>query len=78
MARTYTDKKGYKRFSDSGTSVHRWSASKSMGRSLRSGEVVHHKNRIKTDNRPSNLQVFSSQRKHDSVHRTNKKKTGWW
>ena len=74
MAKWYTDKKGYRRFSDSGKSVHRWSAEKKLGRSLRSGEVVHHKNRDKGDNRPSNLWVFGSQKKHTRAH----KKDGWW
>ncbi len=78
MARWYVDKKGYRRFSDSGKSVHRWSAEKRVGRSLKSGEVVHHINRDKKDNRPGNLWVFKNQKQHDKTHRKDKKRTGWW
>ncbi|MDD4082744.1 MAG: HNH endonuclease [Sphaerochaetaceae bacterium] len=74
MADTYVDKKGYRRFSDSGVSVHRWSAEKRVGRPLRDGEVVHHINRDKLDNRPSNLWVFKNQKKHDKAH----KEDGWY
>jgi hypothetical protein len=69
MAKTYVDGNGYRRFSDSGKTVHRWSAEQRIGRSLREGEVVHHINRDKTDNRPSNLWVFKNQKKHDSAHK---------
>lgn len=40
-----------------------------LGRALNRGEVVHHKNRIKTDNRPANLQLFASQSDHLAHHR---------
>ncbi|MFH0954715.1 MAG: HNH endonuclease [Candidatus Micrarchaeota archaeon] len=73
MADYYYDKKGYRRFSDSGTPVHQWVAEKKLGRSLRGGEVVHHKNRDKQDNSHSNLHVFPSQRKHWKTH----KNDGW-
>ena len=78
MTYTYTDKKGYKRFSDSGNSVHRWAAEKKVGGSLSTGSVVHHINRNKSDNRSSNLWVFGSQKAHDSTHRKDKKRTGFW
>ncbi len=45
MADTYVDKKGYRRFSDSGKSVARWSASKRVGGKLHSNQRVHHINR---------------------------------
>ena len=48
---TYIDKDGYKRSSDSGKKVHRHVAEMKLGRKLRPGEVVHHINRDKTDNR---------------------------
>lgn len=78
MASWFQDKKGYRRFSDSGTPVHRWVAEKKLGRELRDGEVVHHKNRDKLDNTPSNLWVFKNQETHDSTHRTDKKRFGFW
>jgi len=78
MVKWFKDKKGYKRFSNSGTPVHRYVAERKLGRKLFSGEVVHHKNRNKTDNRRSNLWVFKSQKDHDSAHRRDKKRFGRW
>ncbi|MEK6971097.1 MAG: HNH endonuclease, partial [archaeon] len=49
--------------------VHRWVAKDRLGRELRGGEVVHHKNRDKGDNRPDNLWVFRNQWEHDRIHR---------
>ena len=77
MAKTYV-KKGYRYFSDSGKSVSRWAATKKVGGTLRKGTVVHHKNRDKLDNRPSNLWVFPSQKQHHATHVKDKKKWGWW
>lgn len=51
----YIDKNGYKRFSDSNKLVHRHVAEMMLGREIRPGEVVHHKNRNKLDNRRCNL-----------------------
>jgi len=78
MGKTYIDKKGYKRYKDSNILVHRHVAERTLGRKLKSGEVVHHKNRKKQDNRRKNLWVFKSQKKHDSTHKKDKKKTGKW
>ncbi len=69
MAGWFNDKKGYRRFADSGTPVHRWVAEKKLGRELRPGEVVHHINREKGDNSSGNLWVFKNQRRHDWTHR---------
>lgn len=39
-----------------------------LGRELEDGEVVHHINEDKTDNRPENLIVFKSQSDHMKHH----------
>jgi hypothetical protein len=66
---TYIDENGYRRFKDDDIPVHRQVAKKKLGRPLRPGEVVHHRNRKKTDNRPSNLWIFPDQEEHENVHR---------
>lgn len=43
---------------------HRLVAEKSLGRYLTHGEVVHHKNDCKSDNRPSNLRVYRTNAEH--------------
>ena len=58
MAKTYIDSNGYRRFSDSNRLVHRWVAENKIGRHLRAGEEVHHKNRNRSDNPPKNLKVY--------------------
>jgi len=74
----FYQKKGYKYFSNSGVPVHRHVAARKLGRPLKSGEVVHHINRDKTDNRRSNLWVFKSQEKHHTTHTKDKKRFGFW
>lgn len=66
--KTYIDSKGYRRFKDSGKLLHRWVAEKKLGRKLKKGEVVHHENRDKLDNDPSNLWVFKNQAEHYRIH----------
>jgi len=77
MAR-FIKRRGYKYFANSGIPVHRHVAERKLGRPLEPGEVVHHKNRDKTDNRRSNLRVFGSQKQHHATHVRSKSRFGRW
>jgi hypothetical protein len=44
-------------------------AEKSIGRRLKQNEVVHHKNQVRDDNRPENLEVIESRSSHQRLHR---------
>lgn len=48
---------------------HRLVAEEKLGRRLRSGEIPHHINGIKTDNRPENIEVVESGFAHRVRHR---------
>lgn len=67
MAKTYVDKNGYKRYSDSDMLVHRHVARQKLGGSIWHGYEVHHKNGNKLDDRRSNLQVMSEV-EHKKTH----------
>lgn len=47
---------------------HRRVMEEKLGRSLRKGEVVHHLNGIRDDNRPENLELMGSHREHMQVY----------
>src|SRR5438046_3087555 len=53
---------------------HRLVMERVLGRSLLKTEVVHHKNHIKNDNRPENLEVVRNQAEHMSRHKAGRLK----
>lgn len=75
--KTYQDNNGYSRFQNTNIPIHRFAASKKLGRKLNAGEVVHHINRNKLDNRPSNLWIFKNQAQHSYFHKKDAFKFGW-
>lgn len=53
----HADRHGYVR-------EHRLVMEQTLGRYLRPGEVVHHRNHVRDDNRPENLELFASNGDH--------------
>ena len=47
---------------------HRVIAERNMGRPLKPNETIHHKNRKRLDNAPSNIAVLASQSEHMKIH----------
>jgi len=75
--RTYLDSFGYvwevshghPRVDDKGYVRQHWLvAENKIGRHLKRGEVVHHDNHDRADNRPDNLRVFPNARAHSEHH----------
>ena len=54
---TYEDENGYLRFKDSNKYVHIWVMRKKLDRSLEKGEIIHHINGNRADNRNKNLLI---------------------
>lgn len=51
-----------------GVHEHRIVAEEMLGRKLKVGEVVHHKDGNKRNNNPSNIMIFASQSEHAKFH----------
>lgn len=49
---------------------HRLVAEDILGRDLRKGEIPHHLNEVKTDNRPENIEVIANRSSHRVRHRS--------
>jgi hypothetical protein len=76
MVKLFTDKKGYKRFANSGKPVHRHVAERKVGGKIWKGHVVHHRDGNKRNNRRSNLSIMKRS-SHSKLH-AKKRKRGWF
>jgi hypothetical protein len=66
MPKTYIDKSGYRRFTDSDDLVHRWVVRK-HGYHLSRHQQVHHRDGNKLNNDISNLEIVS-RGNHERIH----------
>jgi hypothetical protein len=76
--KTYVDRKGYRRFRDSGKLVHRWVAGDKVRGKIGKGRVVHHIDGDKLNNDPSNLWIMwrSKHSKHHARERRERETGG--
>ncbi|MGM5483762.1 MAG: HNH endonuclease signature motif containing protein [Nanobdellota archaeon] len=78
--KTYKDKNGYLRFSDSNMLVHRWKATKKYGKEKINGKEIHHLDGNKENNNFDNLVIVEKQDHYNIGTNTiyNNKKIKLW
>ena len=74
LAMNLGENKAYKKYL--GRHLHRVVAEKKIGRSLKPGEIVHHKDENKLNNSPDNLKVLPNQAEHARIHAIEEWKEG--
>jgi len=57
---------------------HRAVMEKILGRKLRRGEIVHHRNENRVDNRPENLELCKNTGTHIQQHHAEQQRRGRW